>query len=69
MLAKFLIVFVMLIPLNAISEVRYNPVSGLWEGNVCMTQYGWAFVNYQPIGSICTVHTPAGPVKGRIVNG
>ena len=58
-----------LFSLNADSAVRYNPLTRLWEGNVCMTQWGWSWYAWQPIGSYCTIRMPNGQfVTGFISN-
>lgn len=38
---------------------------GIALGNVCQTPIGWAFLPQpQPLGSVCWVPTPQGPVQG-----
>ncbi len=54
-------------PLNA--AVKFNPMSGLWEGNICMNNIAWQFVNWQPLGSLCWIQLPGRPpTQGIIVN-
>lgn len=54
---------------QAHSAVRYNPYTGFWEGNICMNSLGWAFVPWQPIGSLCMFQHPSGRVyQGVIIN-
>lgn len=53
---------------TADAAVRYNQYTGYWEGNICMTPWGWGYVQWQPIGTYCTIYTPKGPVIGMIIN-
>lgn len=66
---QILSILALLLSLNVFALVRFNPNTGLWEGNICMTNLGWAYVEFQPIGSVCFVETPQGRIIGRIVNG
>lgn len=51
------------------SAVRFNQFTGLWEGNICMTNLGWGFVPFQPIGSYCFLIGMNGvKVFGMIIN-
>ena len=50
------------------SDVRYNQYTGYWEGNVCMTPWGWSYVPFQPIGTYCHIITPNGPLTGMIID-
>jgi hypothetical protein len=55
------------IPTNA--AVRFNPQTKMWEGNICMNNIGWQFVDWRPIGSLCWVHMPGRPpMQGIIIN-
>lgn len=54
--------------ISVASAVRYNQYTGYWEGNVCMTPWGWAYVPFQPIGTYCIIPTPNGPLTGMIVD-
>lgn len=69
--AVFLVVtvFALLFSTAVLSAVRYNPITGFWEGNICLTQWGWAWYKWQPIGSYCTIRMPNGQfVTGIIAN-
>ena len=57
----------------AVSEsqaaVRFNPQTGLWEGNICANPYAWTYVPFQPIGTLCVIRLPNGFVQqGMIIN-
>jgi hypothetical protein len=39
-----------LVPANA---AWFDPVSGLWYGNVCQTAVGWQVVPAAPVGARC----------------
>lgn len=51
---------------SAFSAIQQGS-NGVWYGNICHTPVGWAYVNYQPVGTICTVITPSGPIQGIIL--
>lgn len=58
-----------ILPLSAHSMVRFNPYTGLWEGNVCANQAGWTYINFQPIGSFCSFRLANGYIiRGVIIN-
>lgn len=51
------------------SAVRYNSYTGFWEGNICMSSFGWGFVPFQPIGSLCYFQANNGRIyQGIIIN-
>ena len=52
----------------ASADVRYNPYTGYWEGNVCANYAGWSYVPFQPVGSICQIVLPYGIAQGQIIN-
>jgi hypothetical protein len=53
----------------SLSAVRYNPLGGYYEGNICMNNLGWQYVNWQPLGSLCRIQLPGyPPMQGIIVN-
>lgn len=61
----------LLLTFSTISEaaVRWNPHLGVWEGNICMNNMGWQFVNWQPLGSLCYMRLPNGQImQGIIIN-
>lgn len=70
MLKKFVLATLLALSTTlAHSAVRFNPYTNLWEGNVCANQYGWTYVQFQPIGSFCAFRMPAGTVvQGVILN-
>lgn len=67
---KILICLILLvISLNLNAAVRFNTMTGLWEGNICMNNVAWQFVNWQPLGSLCWLQLPGRPpMQGIIVN-
>ena len=55
--------------IGANAAVRFNPNYNRWEGNICMNNLAWQFVDWQPIGSICHMFIPNyGRVSGVIIN-
>lgn len=54
---------------SALAAVRFNPQTGLWEGNICASPYAWTYVPFQPIGTLCVIRLPNGAViQGMIIN-
>lgn len=53
---------------SSFAAVQLNPYTRTWEGNICMTSAGWAYVPFQPVGSTCSIMTPRGPMTGFIAN-
>jgi hypothetical protein len=47
-----LFLLLLALPLSATSEVVRGP-NGIWYGNMCQTQRGWQYVQFQPVGSVC----------------
>lgn len=51
------------------SELRYNPYTNQWLGNICANQVAWTFVPFQPVGSFCAIRLPNGQIlQGIILN-
>lgn len=51
------------------ADVRINSQTRTWEGNICANNYGWTYVNWQPIGALCQFRLPNGMVvSGIIIN-
>lgn len=68
-MGKFLLFLVCFLSVaNTNAATRFNPTTRLWEGNICMTQRGWGWHGWAPIGSICAIRTPLGVVYGVIAN-
>lgn len=67
---KYIIfILLFLITLPAESAVRWNQTLRVWEGNICMNNVGWQIVNWQPLGSLCTIQIPGYPrMQGVIIN-
>lgn len=66
---RYLLVLLIILAMPAYAETRFNPYTGLWEGNICANQFGWTWYQWQPIGSICMIRLPNGFVsQGVIVN-
>ena len=64
-----LLLVLLVVHTNVWSAVRWNSVTGLWEGNICMNNVGWQVVPFQPLGSICRIALPGYPVmQGIIIN-
>lgn len=64
-----LAVFLLFFTLSAHSAVRWNPQTGLWEGNICASPYAWTYVPFQPIGTLCIIRMPNGHIiQGMIIN-
>jgi hypothetical protein len=42
----------MFLPAIATSEV-VRGANGVLYGNICQTQRGWQYVQWQPVGSVC----------------
>lgn len=69
-IVKFIVSFVIISTIalffvNAFAAVRFNQYTGLWEGNICMTRMGWAYVDFRPIGSYCSVNGYHGQIIGK----
>lgn len=63
------VLFLGLFASTADSAVRWNPNTRMWEGNICMNNYGWQTVNWQPLGSMCMMSLPGlGATQGVIIN-
>lgn len=56
------------VSLPSYSLVRYNPITGHWEGNICVNNLGWAIVAFQPIGSLCRFVVNNRLQQGIIIN-
>jgi len=66
---KFLVLLLLFVSLSAQSAVRFNPNNNMWEGNICMNNIGWQFVDWRPLGSLCWIHIPGRqPMQGTIIN-
>lgn len=67
------VIFAISLTLISVAEsqaaVRFNPQTGLWEGNICASPYAWTYVPFQPIGTLCIIRMPNGHiVQGMIIN-
>lgn len=67
---KLLVLILLLISHSSVySAVRWNSMTKLWEGNICMNNVGWQVVAWQPLGSICRITLPGYPhMQGIIIN-
>lgn len=62
-------VLLALAPLTAESAVRFNPVTGYWEGNICANQLAWTWIPWQPVGTFCVLRLANGQrVQGIVLN-
>lgn len=65
------LIFILLVvtTTNISAAVRYNQYTGLWEGNICMNNVAWQFVNWQPLGTLCWLQLPGRPpMQGIVIN-
>lgn len=68
---KIIILFLFLFSQSSLAIVQFNPINGLWMGNVCMGLNGiWTYLQIlQPVGSFCQIYLPNGQIiQGQIVN-
>jgi hypothetical protein len=51
------------------SAIRWNHLTGFWEGNICAGPTAWTYVAWQPVGSVCYIYFPNGAwQQGIIIN-
>jgi hypothetical protein len=66
----FFIYFMQFMPASiAKAEVRYNYKTHLFEGNKCVTRFGWQLHIYQPLGSWCDFKMKNGLHTTGIIQG
>lgn len=71
MIKKYTLIFLLLSspPIN--SQVQFNPMMGMWMGNICANPYlnVWTYVSFLPVGSFCQFMGPNGMlIQGQIAN-